>query len=93
MERELLYSSKAIVYLVNAHPHAQFVDALNKIWCYYEAFLGQTQMLNATPIRELANNFHGLTVRERNRHLLTISSFFFLSRLCMSKYWNTAESS
>lgn len=40
----------------------QFVDVLNKIWCYYEAFLGQTQMLNATPIRELANKFLGLTV-------------------------------
>ncbi|CAI8024340.1 Arf-GAP with coiled-coil, ANK repeat and PH domain-containing protein 2 [Geodia barretti] len=39
----------------------QFVDSLNKIWCYYEAFLGQTQMLNANPIRELANNFLGLT--------------------------------
>jgi hypothetical protein len=38
----------------------QFVDSLNKIWCYYEAFLGQTQMLNANPIRELANNFLGL---------------------------------
>ena len=39
------------------------VDSLSKIWCYYEAFLGQTQMLNAAPIRELANNFTGLTVR------------------------------
>ena len=34
---------------------------------YYEAFLGQTQMLNANPIRELANNFLGLTVRQRDR--------------------------
>ena len=41
---------------------SQFVESLTKIWCYYEAFLGQTQMLNATPIRELANNFLGLTV-------------------------------
>lgn len=44
------------------HTH-QFVDSLSKIWCYYEAFLGQTQMLNATPVRELANNFLGLKVR------------------------------
>jgi hypothetical protein len=43
------------------------VDSLNKIWCYYEAFLGQTQMLNANPIRELANNFLGLAVRQRER--------------------------
>lgn len=40
----------------------QFVDALSKIWCYYEAFLGQTQMLNADPIRELANSFTNLKV-------------------------------
>jgi hypothetical protein len=39
----------------------KFVESLSKIWCYYEAFLGQTQMLNATPIRELANTFTGLT--------------------------------
>ena len=44
--------------------HTQFVDSLNKIWCYYEAFLGQTQMLNANPIRELANNFLGLVVSQ-----------------------------
>ena len=48
----------------------QFVDSLNKIWCYYEAFLGQTQMLNAAPVRELANNFLGLTVRERELQCL-----------------------
>lgn len=40
----------------------QFSEALNSIWCYYEAFLGQTLMLNAEPIRDLANTFINLKV-------------------------------
>lgn len=46
------------------HTHTtQFVESMSRLWHYYEAFLGQTQLLNATPVRELANNFAGLKVR------------------------------
>lgn len=51
-----------LLHLAYHTPH-QFVESMNKIWHYYEAFLGQTQMLNASPVRELANNFAGLKVR------------------------------
>ena len=76
----------------------QFVDSLNKIWCYYEAFLGQTQMLNAAPVRELANNFLGLTVRERERVAMSALPYS-VCVLCvcvrhyMSRCWSTGESS
>ena len=42
--------------------HPQFSDSLNRIWCYYESFLGQTQLLNVEPLRELANMFNNLKV-------------------------------
>ena len=32
------------------------------MWRYFEAFLGQTQMLHVGPIRELANSFVNLKV-------------------------------
>ena len=42
--------------------HSQFSESLNRIWCYYESFLGQTQLLNVEPLRELANMFNNLKV-------------------------------
>ena len=48
------------VYVAVLHP--QFSDSLNRIWCYYESFLGQTQLLNVEPLRELANMFNNLKV-------------------------------
>lgn len=45
---------------------------LGKIWCYYEAFLGQTLLLNAEPIRELAKSFTNLKVRATLTGLFSI---------------------
>jgi len=41
----------------------QFSDQMNKLWCYYDVFLGQTKMLNIGPIRDLATTFINLKVR------------------------------
>jgi len=42
--------------------YPQFSERLSNIWCFYEAFLTQTQLLNTKPIRELANTFNNLKV-------------------------------
>ena len=45
----------------NSSP-VQFAASLQDIWCYYDTFLEQTLMLNAQPVRQLANNFNKLKV-------------------------------
>jgi len=51
-----------------AGPLQQFSERLSNIWCFYEAFLTQTQLSNTKPIRELANTFN--TLKKLNKELL-----------------------
>lgn len=44
--------------------YPQFAEVLNNMWFYYEAFLGQTLMLNAEPLQELALCFNNLKVSQ-----------------------------
>ena len=42
----------------------QFVEELNRMWCYYEAFLGQTELIAVDPVRRFAKSFSTLKVSQ-----------------------------
>ena len=42
--------------------HPQFAESLNRIWCYYDAFLSQTLMITVEPIKKLSKTFAKLKV-------------------------------